>query len=154
MRASYLIPAESPKKYRVSQNPINTYERLMTSALPGDLHVDTMSQNSKTSWTGLIVRSVYISHMFTLDTCPLHFLAIREGLSLYDVDTLHRKKSFSIFPSPAGMSLTKLSLGGKNLFMTSLFPPRDSLVRDIPSGDGDIEKLLLRCIQIFVPYFI
>jgi hypothetical protein len=26
--------------------------------------------------------------------------------------TLHRKKSFSIFPSPARMSLTKLSLGG------------------------------------------
>jgi len=28
--------------------------------------------------------------------------------------SLHRIKSFSIFPSPAGMSLTKLSLGGSN----------------------------------------
>ncbi len=31
--------------------------------------------------------------------------------------TLHRKKSFSIFPSPAGMSLTKLSLGRSNLYV-------------------------------------
>ncbi len=31
----------------------------------------------------------------------------------------HCKKSFSIFPSPAGMSLTKLSLGRNNLFVTS-----------------------------------
>jgi hypothetical protein len=39
------------------------------------------------------------------------------------------------------MSLTKLSLGGNNLYMTSLFPPRESLVSDIPAGDGNIEKL-------------
>jgi hypothetical protein len=36
---------------------------------------------------------------------------------------IHRKKIFSIYPSPAGMSLTKLSFGGNNLYMTSLFPP-------------------------------
>jgi hypothetical protein len=54
---------------------------------------------------------------------------------------LHHKKSFSIFPSPAGMSLTKLSLGGNNLYLTSLFPPLESLVSDIPAGDGNIEKL-------------
>jgi hypothetical protein len=30
---------------------------------------------------------------------------------LYRIPMLYRKKSFSIFPSPAGMSLTKLSLG-------------------------------------------
>jgi hypothetical protein len=29
------------------------------------------------------------------------------------------KKAFSIFPFPAGMSLTKLSLGSNNLYMTS-----------------------------------
>jgi hypothetical protein len=46
----------------------------------------------------------------------------------------------SIFPSPARMSLTKLSLGGNNLYMTSLFPPRESLLSDIPAGDGNIEK--------------
>ncbi len=39
------------------------------------------------------------------------------------------------------MSLTKLSLGGNNLYMTSLFPPRESLVSDIPAGDGNIKKL-------------
>ncbi len=55
----------------------------------------------------------------------------------------HRKKSFSIFPS--GMSLTRLSLGGNNLYMTALFPPRESLVSDIPARDGNIEKLFLRC---------
>jgi hypothetical protein len=43
------------------------------------------------------------------------------------------------------MSLTKLSLGGNNLYMTSLFPPRESLVSDIPAGDGNIEKLSLLC---------
>ncbi len=32
---------------------------------------------------------------------------------------LHCKKRISIFPSPAGMSLTKLSLGRNNLYMTS-----------------------------------
>jgi hypothetical protein len=51
-----------------------------------------------------------------------------------------RKKSFSIFPSPAGMSLTELSPGVNNLYMTSLFPPRESLVSEIPADDGNIEK--------------
>jgi hypothetical protein len=55
--------------------------------------------------------------------------------------SLHRKESFSIFLSPAGKSLTKLSLCGNNLYMTSLFPPRESLVSEIPAGDGNIEKL-------------
>jgi hypothetical protein len=58
---------------------------------------------------------------------------------------IHRKKSFSIFLSPSGISLSKLSLGGNNLYMTSLFPPRESLVSDIPAGDGNIEKHFLRC---------
>jgi hypothetical protein len=39
------------------------------------------------------------------------------------------------------MSLTKLSLGGINIYRTSLFQPRESLVSDIPVGDGNIEKL-------------
>jgi hypothetical protein len=30
------------------------------------------------------------------------------------LELLHCKKKLAIFPSPAGMSLTKLSLGGKN----------------------------------------
>jgi hypothetical protein len=39
---------------------------------------------------------------------------------------LHRNRNFTSFPSPAGMPLTKLPLGRNNLFMTSLFPPRES----------------------------
>ncbi len=34
---------------------------------------------------------------------------------------IHRKKRLATFPSPAGMSLTKLSLGGNKLI--KLFPP-------------------------------
>jgi hypothetical protein len=39
------------------------------------------------------------------------------------------------------MSLTKFSLGGNNDVIYKLFPPRESLVCDIPAGDGNIEKL-------------
>ncbi len=70
---------------------------------------------------------------------PLHFVTASHPL------TPHRKKSFSIFPSPAGMALTKLSLGGNNDVIYNLFPSRESLVSDIPAGDGNIEKLFLRC---------
>jgi hypothetical protein len=60
---------------------------------------------------------------------------------------IHCKKSFSIFPFPhaAGMSLTKLSLGGNNDVIYKLFPHRKSLVSDIPAGDGNTEKLFLLC---------
>jgi hypothetical protein len=40
------------------------------------------------------------------------------------------KKRFAIFLSPAGMSLTKLYLERK------LFPARENLVSEIPTGDG------------------
>jgi hypothetical protein len=43
------------------------------------------------------------------------------------------------------MSLTKLSLGGNNDVIYKLFPPKEILVSDIPAGDGNIEKLFLRC---------
>jgi len=36
------------------------------------------------------------------------------------------------------MSLTKLSLGGNNDVIHKLFLPRESLVSDIPAGDGNI----------------
>jgi hypothetical protein len=38
------------------------------------------------------------------------------------------------------MSLTKLSLGGNNNVIYKLFPPRESLVSDIPVGDENIER--------------
>jgi hypothetical protein len=44
------------------------------------------------------------------------------------------------------MSLSKLSYGGNNDVIYKLFPPRESLVSDIPAGDG-ISKAFLRCRQ-------
>ncbi len=58
----------------------------------------------------------------------------------------HCKEELAIFPSPAGMSLTKLSLGGKK---TKLFPPRKSLISDIPAGDGKTAKSFLQCMVNF-----
>ncbi len=60
----------------------------------------------------------------------------------------NRKKSFSIFLSPAGMSLTKLSLGGNNDVIYKLFLLRESLISEIPGEDRNIEKLFLQCIVI------
>ncbi len=42
-----------------------------------------------------------------------------------------------VFPSPAWMSLTKLSLDGK----IHLFPARESLLSDIPARDGKFGNL-------------
>ncbi len=53
---------------------------------------------------------------------------------------IHRKKRFTSFPSPAGMSLTKLPLGRNNLVMTSLFPPRESLVVTSRLGTGNLRN--------------
>jgi hypothetical protein len=50
------------------------------------------------------------------------------------------------------MSLTKLSLGGNNDVIYKLFPPRESLVSDIPAGDGNIEKLFLQCRALPAPF--
>jgi hypothetical protein len=58
---------------------------------------------------------------------------------------MHCKKGFPIFPSPAGMSLTKLSLDGNYDVIYKLFLHRESLVSDIPAGEGNIEKLFLQC---------
>ncbi len=46
-----------------------------------------------------------------------------------------------IFPSPAGMSLTKLSLWPG---IIKLFPSKESLVGHIPAGDGKIDNLFYR----------
>ncbi len=55
------------------------------------------------------------------------------------------KKRLMIFPFPAGMSLTKLSLAGK---VIKLFPAMESLVIDIPAGDGKIINLFLQCKRV------
>ncbi len=49
------------------------------------------------------------------------------------------------FSSPARMSLTKLPLGRNNSVMTSLFPPRESLVVTSPLGTGNSRTFFLRC---------
>ncbi len=48
------------------------------------------------------------------------------------------------------MSLAKLSLGGNNDVIFKLFPPRESLLSDIPAGVGNIEKKILRCILYLI----
>ncbi len=53
------------------------------------------------------------------------------------ITTHHCKKRLAVFPSPAGMSLTKLSLDGNDLF----FPGPDSLVSDIPAEDRKMANL-------------
>jgi hypothetical protein len=45
------------------------------------------------------------------------------------------------------MSLTKHSLGGNYDVIHKLFLPRESLVSDIPAGDGNIEKLFYSVLQ-------
>jgi hypothetical protein len=65
---------------------------------------------------------------------------------------LHRKKRFTSFPSPAGMSLTKLPLVRNNSVMTSLFPPRASLVVTSRVGTGNSRIFFLWCtLQVFIP---
>jgi hypothetical protein len=53
--------------------------------------------------------------------------------------SLHRKKKLFHIPVPSRD--VKLSLGRNNDVIHKLFPPRESLVSDIPAGDGNIEKL-------------
>jgi hypothetical protein len=55
------------------------------------------------------------------------------------------KKRRATFPSPAWMSLTKLSLGKSKDVIYKLFLPRESLVGDIPAGNGNVANLFLRC---------
>jgi hypothetical protein len=58
---------------------------------------------------------------------------------------VHCKKISAIFPSPAWMSLTKLSLAGKK----SIIPGAvESLVSDIPAGEGKIANLFLQCVML------
>ncbi len=53
----------------------------------------------------------------------------------------------TIFPYPAGMSLTKLSLAGNNL----IIPDHGEFgISDIPAGDGKIANLFLQCAWTYV----
>ncbi len=88
--------------------------------------------------------------------CGLHWAVLRSILQMVlcqfkspdlvrQKQVMHRKKRFTSFPSPAGMSLNKLPLGRNNSVMTSLFPPRDSLVVASRLGKGNSRTFFLRC---------
>jgi hypothetical protein len=53
------------------------------------------------------------------------------------------KKRLATFPAPAGMSLTWAGI-------IKLFPARESLVRYIPAGDGNVAYLFLRRVPEFI----
>jgi hypothetical protein len=63
---------------------------------------------------------------------------------------LHRKKKVPEFPVPSRDVTTKLSLGGNNDAVTEIFLSRESLVSDIPAGDGKLVNLFLRCMNLRV----
>ncbi len=81
---------------------------------------------------------------FCFFNIDLFFTFIKQ-LQLVYLHSLHRKKRFTSFPSPAGMSLTKLPLGRNNSVMTSLFLPRESLVVTSRLGTGNSRTFFLRC---------
>ncbi len=56
---------------------------------------------------------------------------------------VHFKKRLSIFPVPS-RDVTYQTFPGGEWFL--LFPARESLVSDIPAGDGKIVNLFLQCI--------
>jgi hypothetical protein len=58
-----------------------------------------------------------------------------QGRQIAVLKKVHCKKRLAIFPSPAGMSTTKLSL------VWNKFPSRESLVSDIPARDGKNDTL-------------
>jgi hypothetical protein len=55
--------------------------------------------------------------------------------------SIHRKKKVREFPVPRRDVTTKISMGGNNDVITELFLPRESLVSDIPAGDGKLVNL-------------
>ncbi len=70
------------------------------------------------------VSDLYIPRIRSAYFCAANFLSVWRGTCQLSYVVATPKKSFSIFPSPAGMPHTQLSLRGNNLHMTSLFPPR------------------------------
>ncbi len=57
------------------------------------------------------------------------------------------KKNVREFPVPSQDVTTKLSLGGNNDVITELFLPVESLVSDIPAGDGKLVNLFFTVLE-------
>jgi hypothetical protein len=76
----------------------------------------------------------FIYLIFTI--APIH----HSTENWYSIQYVHRKKRFSTFPSPARMSLIKLSLGGDYDVIYKLFlPSRESLV-SYPGWEREYRK--------------
>ncbi len=80
------------------------------------------------------VKDFWLAETFSLE-CFLFF--VLQGRRSFRI--LHCKKRLAVFPSPAGMSLTKLSLGGNNLIIPGQW--EFGTVSDIPAEDGKIANL-------------
>ncbi len=52
------------------------------------------------------------------------------------------------------MSFTKLSQGGNILYMTSLFPLRESLEIDIPAGDSIFKSFFYGVVQVLSKIYV
>ena len=79
-------------------------------------------------------------------SCPLQTILLSDPVGFDSpLQIVNRKKKVREFPVPSREVTTKLSLGGNNDGITELFLPRGSLVSDIPSGDGKLVNLFLRC---------
>ncbi len=91
---------------------------------------DNAAQNAWIAWEGASSAPFCVSTSLISKVCEA-----RSKPSSKEI--VHRKKRFTSFPSPAGMSLPKLHLGRNNSVMTSLFPPRESLVVTSRLGTGN-----------------
>jgi hypothetical protein len=79
---------------------------------------------------------VYVHEKYKLFTVGFYSFSISCRYMTYTV-----KKRLATFPSPAGMSLTKLYLCGNNL----IIPAQGEFDKWHPAGDGNVSNLFLRC---------
>ncbi len=68
------------------------------------------------------------------------------------VQLLHRKKAFQYSRPQPGCHLPNSPWAGIMTSYIKYSAYRESLVIDIPAGDGDIEKVFLRCVSPVAPF--
>ncbi len=152
----YLNPPPTPSPLPLSTSPPLNSRRVLLkqhffpkSLQNFDYIAATALRNMQLSARGSLSYSfychivAYTNHAEILRHCPFvaKSLLVR-WLRNTCGRTLHCKKRLRIFPSTAGMLLTKISLAWNNLFipgrgsLVSDIPSRESLVSDIPAGTG------------------
>jgi hypothetical protein len=67
--------------------------------------------------------------------------------SFFDLHSMYTVKKLFYIPV-SSRDVTDQILPGREYVLYKLFPAMESLVSDIPAGDGTIEKLFLRCMLI------